>query len=97
MEALPKKGLLIENFVPREQFFFYLNPIALRMAKTPWSFGCSECNKVKDLTSSGESGIPEILEVENLEVENLDFNTQETFMHIQYDQLKTGQDGMGLL
>ena len=23
------------------------NPIALRTAKTPWSFGCSECNMVK--------------------------------------------------
>ena len=25
----------------------YLNPIALRMAKTLWSFGHSECNMVK--------------------------------------------------
>ena len=25
----------------------YFNPIALRKAKTLWSFGCSECNKVK--------------------------------------------------
>ena len=24
-----------------------LNPIALRMAKTLWSFGCSECSRVK--------------------------------------------------
>ena len=24
-----------------------LNPIALRMAKTPWSFGHSECNRIK--------------------------------------------------
>ena len=24
-----------------------LNPIALRTAKTVWSFGCSECNRVK--------------------------------------------------
>ena len=23
------------------------NPFALRMAKTVWSFGCSECNRVK--------------------------------------------------
>ena len=23
------------------------NPIALRMANTLWSFGCSECNRVK--------------------------------------------------
>ena len=23
------------------------NPIALRMAKTLWSFGCSECNRVE--------------------------------------------------
>ena len=31
-------------------FFFllliYFNPIALRTAKTPQSFGCSECNRV---------------------------------------------------
>ena len=25
----------------------YLNPIALRMAETLWSFGLSECNRVK--------------------------------------------------
>ena len=24
-----------------------VNPVALRTAKTPWSFGCSECNRVK--------------------------------------------------
>ena len=24
-----------------------LNPIALRTAKTLWSFGCSECNRVR--------------------------------------------------
>ena len=24
-----------------------INPIALRTAKTLWSFGCSECNRVK--------------------------------------------------
>ena len=23
-----------------------INPIALRMAKTLWSFGCSDCNRV---------------------------------------------------
>ena len=23
----------------------FINPIALRMAKTPWSFGHSECNR----------------------------------------------------
>ena len=27
-----------------------VNPIALRMAKTPWSFGRSECNRVKQAT-----------------------------------------------
>ena len=27
-----------------------LNPIALRMAKTLWSFGLSECNRVKDFS-----------------------------------------------
>ena len=30
--------------------FLSLNPIALRTAKTPWSFGRSECNRVKSLT-----------------------------------------------
>ena len=25
----------------------HFNPIALKMAKTPYSFGCSECNRVK--------------------------------------------------
>ena len=24
------------------------HPFALRMVKTPWSFGCSECNRVND-------------------------------------------------
>ena len=28
---------------------FTLNPFALRMAKTLWSFGRSECNKVKNV------------------------------------------------
>ena len=27
--------------------FFHLNPIALRTAKTLWSFGHSKCNRVK--------------------------------------------------
>ena len=26
----------------------HFNPIALRTAKTQWSFGCSECNRVKE-------------------------------------------------
>ena len=26
------------------------NPVALRTAKTLWSFGCSECNRVKEKT-----------------------------------------------
>ena len=30
----------------------HFNPIALRIAKTPKSFGCSECNRVKP--TSGE-------------------------------------------
>ena len=30
--------------VPKQ---FEVNPIALRMAKTLWSFGCSECSRVK--------------------------------------------------
>ena len=29
--------------------YLTLNPIALRTAKTLWSFGCSECNRVKGL------------------------------------------------
>ena len=28
--------------------FLVLNPTALRTAKTLWSFGCSECNRVKE-------------------------------------------------
>ena len=28
--------------------FLTLNPFALRTAKTPWSFGGSECNRVKE-------------------------------------------------
>ena len=28
---------------------FIFNPIALRTAKTLWSFGCFECNRVKTL------------------------------------------------
>ena len=27
------------------------NPVALRIAKTLWSFGCSECNRVKYLAA----------------------------------------------
>ena len=30
--------------------FIHLNPVALRMAKTPLSFGHSECNRVKART-----------------------------------------------
>ena len=26
---------------------YHFNPVALRMAKTQWSFGRSECNRVK--------------------------------------------------
>ena len=29
----------------------FLNPFALRMAKTLWSFGRSECNRVKSYDS----------------------------------------------
>ena len=29
-----------------EKEHFTFNPIALRVAKTLWSFGCSECNRV---------------------------------------------------
>ena len=30
-----------------QHMFYTINPIALRRAKTPWSFGPSECNRVK--------------------------------------------------
>ena len=30
-------------------------PIALRTAKTPYSFGCSECNRVKETVCSPKS------------------------------------------
>ena len=33
-----------------------VNPIALRTAKTPWSFGCSECSGVKN--DAGHSEVP---------------------------------------
>ena len=40
------------NLFPEVFSFFSLpvtfNPIALRMAKTLWSFGHSECNRVKE-------------------------------------------------
>ena len=35
----------------REQNLFF-NPIALRKAKTPWSFDCSECNRVKSIQTN---------------------------------------------
>ena len=31
---------------PHVSWIFIINPIALRMAKTPWSFGHSECNRL---------------------------------------------------
>ena len=45
----------IDDFIQRrtikptktKQFSLIFNPIALRAAKTPLSFGCSECNRVK--------------------------------------------------
>ena len=39
------KQLYLFHFVPFSMVIF--NPIALRMAKTLWSFGHSECNRVK--------------------------------------------------
>ena len=30
----------------------HFNPVALRMAKTLWSFGHSECNRVKESNSA---------------------------------------------
>ena len=42
-----------------------LNPIALKMAKTLWSFGCSECNKVNKMTTRapGKRGIEDDLKL----------------------------------
>ena len=38
------------------------NPIALRMAKTLWSFGHSECNKVKERTApEGVNSFPSVM------------------------------------
>ena len=34
-------------------FAFFLNPFALRTAKTLLGFDCSECNKVKDFSRCG--------------------------------------------
>ena len=33
---------------------FYFNPVVLRTAKTLWSFGCSECNRVKGIDNLKE-------------------------------------------
>ena len=38
-----------------------LNPTALRTAKTPWSFGRSECNRVKAISSMIELIFSEFL------------------------------------
>ena len=40
--------IFIKNVV-RSLLMGKVNPIALRMAKTLWSFGHSECNRVKEL------------------------------------------------
>ena len=34
-----------------ECVLIHLNPVALKTAKTPWSFGCSECNRVNAVLS----------------------------------------------
>ena len=38
---------MAELFPLSESIFTHFNPIALRMAKTPYSFGHSECNRIK--------------------------------------------------
>ena len=34
-----------------KQLTYHISPIALRMAKTLWSFGLSECNRVKNFNA----------------------------------------------
>ena len=38
---------LMTLFMTQQMGINNINPIALRMAKTQWSFGCSWCNRVK--------------------------------------------------
>ena len=49
-KSLPKRGLFTmykgKISLLDEQIFFF-NPIALRKAKTLWSFGLSGCNRFK--------------------------------------------------
>ena len=40
-------SFLNEGQLLKERFAPSFHPIALRIAKTLWSFGCSECNRVK--------------------------------------------------
>ena len=53
------KDKIANSKVPDEELQYLLqsehisvNPIALRTAKTLWSFGHSECNRVKDILSA---------------------------------------------
>ena len=51
---MPQTGASVQGqhlFAYRNSLPDLLNPIALRMAKTPWSFDRSECNRVKDKSS----------------------------------------------
>ena len=39
--------MLNQGGTGRVQCLLMINPIAIRTAKTLWSFGCSECNRIK--------------------------------------------------
>ena len=47
--ALKGKNLLLLELITSFKTRPHFNPIVLRMAKTLWSFGHSECNRVKEL------------------------------------------------
>ena len=40
---------LLDLLLFHQTKLFHFNPTALRTAKTSWSFGCSECNRVKTI------------------------------------------------
>ena len=49
-----EKNILDHNGLPiaLTEVSIQLNPLALNTVKNPWSFGCSECNRVKKLAKN---------------------------------------------
>ena len=48
-ENQAKFHIYYSDATENSKFSFCVNPIALRMAKTLWSFGPFECNRVKEI------------------------------------------------